>query len=201
MNIIKKLALMIQCVLLVACASTTEQTHYYTLGLNKTQQTVLEPTNSASVRVNLLPIQLAGFLKQGGLVVQVGESEIYTASYHRWAEPLEHSFGRLLLRHLTTVSGDHYRFSSARFSQHAGMELHLEIDKFHPTDQGNVVLAGRYTVNNKVDNTEVGQTFNIQEKLNLDGYPHTVEKLNIAVLQLARQITQSLKNIKISLNQ
>ncbi len=200
MRIIRNLFYIITVLILVACASSSKQVKYYSLTLNSDYQS---PTiannqgNTAQIHVMVEPIRLANFLRQEGLVLQIGEHEIVIANYHRWAEPLEEAIAKLLVYELNNKS-DQYQFARRIGQWHEDATLHLrfEFDKFHATDNAKVVTSGRYWLYEKNKALKVDHTFNVSNGLTRDGYLHAVEKLEQAVGTLSDQIIISLNHLE-----
>ncbi len=185
MRIIKALLIALSIISLFSCASSPADVKYYSLSLTSSHN--VEHKNKKYVVIE--PIHLAAFLQQDGLVMQMGEHEIYTASYHRWAEPLDEAIGRLLTQELNTLSS-HYYFetSEAQWHKKAKYHLRLNFSRFQATDHATVSVAGHYGVYLKGSVLKFDQTFLISDKLKKDGYLYSVEKLKQAVHQLATQI-------------
>jgi uncharacterized protein len=202
MKIIKGLLYVLIVLLLFACASSNKQVKYYSLTLNNEYPSLatIHQANTANTkqpRVVVGPIHLARFLRQDGLVIQIGEHEIVTANYHRWAEPLEEAIAKLLVQELNSKS-DYYQFArmAGQWDQNATLHLRLEFDKFHATDNAKIVASGRYWLHEQNKALRMGQTFNVSNHLTRDGYLHAVEKLEQAIGKLSDQIIASLNHVE-----
>ncbi len=201
MSVIRILFYVVIISILFACASSNKQVKYYSLTLNNDHHSLLTTANnSANIeqpRVVVGPIHLAKFLRQGGLVVQIGEHEVNTANYHRWAEPLEEAIAKLLVQELNSRS-DTYQFARrvGQWNQNATLHLGLEFDKFHATDKAKTVTSGRYWFYEKNNILKMNQTFYVSESLTHDGYLHAVEKLEQGIGRLSDQIIASLDHVE-----
>ncbi len=184
-----------------ACATTGKQVKYYSLNLNKDYQSLVaaNQTNTKLPRVVVGPIHLANFLRQDRLVMQIGEHKIISANHHRWAEPLEEAISKLLTHELNAKS-EYYQFGRmiGQWKQNAPFNLRLEFERFHATDDAQVVVSGRYWFyeSNQALGLNQTQTFDISMGLTHDGYLHAVEKLEQAIGQLSNQIIDSLNLIE-----
>ncbi len=191
---------------LSACHSNTQSIRYYSLNLNSFQNSGKMIT-SDKVRVVIDPIRLVKFLNQDNMIIQIGENEIYKASFHRWAEPLDQSIIKLLVQKLNDKKSNVYQFVK-RYgvtSQKSALHLGLEIDQFHSTDNAQVILSGHYRLYTKDQSFEMMEYFNLSDQLTSNGYPHSVQKLKGLLDQLAEQIfaaieSQNFKNKSVFLS-
>ncbi len=199
MKIIKVLFPIFIVLALSGCASSDKQVKYYSLTLNSEYQssdhTSRVGTNKPHVVV--APIHLAKFLRQDRLVMQIGEHEIVTAYYHRWAEPLEDAISKLLVQELNAKSNS-YQFGRmvGQWNQNTTFNLKLEFDKFHATDNAQIVASGRYWFHEKNKFLGVDQSFVISIDLTRDGYLHAVEKKEQVIGELSEQIIESINHVK-----
>ncbi|NOR69539.1 MAG: hypothetical protein GQ532_07565 [Methylomarinum sp.] len=198
MNIQKSLLLISVVLGLSACASNTQSIKYYSLGLNGIQDSN-DAIQANQVRVVVAPIQLAKFLNQNNMVMQIGEHEIYKANFHRWAEPLDQSISKLLVQKLNNKKSNAYQFvkSNEYMTENSSLHLSLEIDQFHSTDNAQVILSGHYWLHNKEKSFASMKHFSISEQLTRDGYHHSVEKLKGLLGQLANQIVDSIRQHRV----
>ena len=199
MKIIKGLFPIFIVLALSACASSGKQVKYYSLTLNSEYQSSDHTNRVGTDKHHIVvdPIHLAKFLRQDGLVMQIGEHEIVTANYHRWAEPLEDAISKLLVQELNAKSNS-YQFGRmvGQWNQNAILNLRLEFDKFHATDNAQIVASGRYWFYEKNKFLGVDQSFDISIGLTRDGYLHAVEKLEQVIGKLSEQIIDSFNHAK-----
>jgi uncharacterized lipoprotein YmbA len=187
--------------ILFGCASSTVPIKFYNFNMGYKNETNINSkdlkTNNKKSRVIVAPIQLPHFLNQEGLVMQIGENEIYTANYHRWAEPLSDAIRKLLVRELNNKS-NHYYFekSVGRWNQNARYNLRLEFDNFQASSSAKISVSGRYWLYGKNESLKLDNTFGLNETLNNDGYLHAIEQLEKAVKKLALDIVDSLDKLE-----
>lgn len=189
----RKLISLLFILALSACATSNQQVKYYSLTLNSDSQTVAAVENSDKALIIIDPILLADFLRQRGMVMQLGNYEIITANYHQWAGPLDKSIAELLRQTLNNKSS-HYHFETrqGQWSKNRILNLKLDFEKFHATDHSTVIIAGRYWLYQQDKPHSVTREFSISDTLNRDGYLHSVEKLEQALEKLADQILETL---------
>jgi uncharacterized protein len=186
---------------LFACASTKEKesVKYYSLGLNPEyiNQDIANQVDTNKSRVIVGPIQLAAFLRQKNMIMQIGDHEIYSANYHRWAEPLDEAIGKLLIQELNNRS-EAYQFEKKMgyWNQNARYSLRLDFENFHASDNAETIVSGRYWFYGKEQTLKLDRLFNYADSLTRDGYLHSVEKLKQAIVTLADEIIESLNKLE-----
>jgi uncharacterized lipoprotein YmbA len=197
MNHTQKSVIGLLLVTLVGCASSTKSIKYYSLDLNSTNGSseasiATKDAKNQSPLVEVAPIELPSFLNQGGLIIQLGEHELVTANYHRWAEPLDKAISRLLVKQLSKQNKS-YRFERSAFNLRGNkqFQLKIEINKFHATDQATVITSGRFIIYDSKSQRIAERRFSINKPLSKDGYLHSVGQLKITIEQLATLITES----------
>lgn len=165
-----KIVIIITAVLLMTlcgCAQTTPpQNHYYLLNPLQNQSSELSTTPP------ILRIELAQFLSQGSLVLQLDDQQIQPSHYHRWAEPLPGMIERYLQR----------RFQQGNQLQEKTSVV-IVIDRFHGSPTGEAWLSGQWWQSNKVPHR-----FNFQAKQDSAGYAGLVITLQHLLDRLAKEI-------------
>lgn len=147
------------------------QNHYYVLSLPHGQQGELA-TTPPTVRVDV-----AQFLSQGSLILQLNELQIQPSHYHRWGEPVAGMIERYLQRQLQQHN-----------QQQQNVAITLVIDRFHGSPSGDVWLSGQWWENNPT--TLQPHQFNYQAKQQQAGYEHLVITLQQMLDTLAQEIIQ-----------
>jgi uncharacterized protein len=186
---------------LAGCMSSSPvKIQYYLLDAT----TISEP-NSIEVNqdhaskplVSLSQIELSEFLRQSSLVLQLGEHQIHNAHNHIWAEPLAEAIPKVLLKDLRKLS-QQYNFENGNGALR-GQErykLSLQIDQFHPNDQTQVNLTGRYWIVDMDDKQHSSaRDFHFNKTLSEDGYIHSVAQLRSLLTELAHSLIESLQTL------
>lgn len=137
-----RLILLSGLLLLVACAGQPPERHEY----------LLRPPASASfpagrVPLRLLPVQLAPYLDQEGIVVQVSDVEVRPAKLNRWAEPLDEAVGRYLQVAIANAAGRPVEVSPLLTGE-AGVEVQVRISQLHGSANGDVRLVAEWWARN-----------------------------------------------------
>jgi uncharacterized lipoprotein YmbA len=195
MKAIKYLFFAVAVLMCHACASTTEPVQYYSLTLGAGQNTPAQSTTAPTARtVTIEAVHLAKFLRQDGIVTQVGDNEIAIASYHRWAEPLGEAIAKLLARDLNNKTSDyHFSWLQLGAEAQAPLKLRVAINEFNIKNNASVNIAGHYWLYARSSGLEQDAAFNITQPLKQDGYAHAVAQLRQAVAQLADKIIAALQ--------
>ncbi len=183
--------------ILFGCASSTEPIKFYSFSMGAEEDTDTAAVDLTAIidkpRIVVMPVQLPRFLRQDGLVMKIGAHEVYTANYHRWAEPLSDAIGRLLVKELNNKSRQyHFEKSVGRWNQNAQFNLRLEFDNFQASDRAKISVSGRYWLYGKNEELRLDKLFGLDETLKNDGYLHAIEQLEKAVKKLAADIVDSL---------
>ena len=115
-----------------------------------------------------IQVHLAGYLVQGGIVLQLSNSEIHSARLHRWAEPLAQQLQRSLHAGLGAGGWDD------------GAQLVVRVSQFHgvrtPTGD-RAVLHGSWHYSSRHGQPRQGN-FEWQGTIPGDGYGALVETLD-----------------------
>lgn len=159
---------------LSACGSTPDtEIHYFVLNPN---QSTVSNTDLSSQSITLLPIQLAKFLDQPGIVLQTDQHEINVAHYHRWAEPLKNNLHRYISQSI-----------GSNATNETSQTLEIHIQEFQGAADGTALLSGYWLSENKK------QIFQYQAPLNTTGYTELVRQLALLLDQLSADIITKIK--------
>lgn len=130
-------------------------------------------------------IRLASYLNQGGIVIQLSNSEMQGARQHRWAEPLALQLRRSLLAGLNGVDVPDTGVLVVQLSQFQGVQrvggdlaAIQGIWEFNDRDREAAMLQGQ---------------INWQSPLPGDGYAALVETLDLGWTEVVSQIAQTLR--------
>lgn len=127
-----------------------------------------------------IQINLAGYLDQGGIVLQSGPVAVRAARQHRWADPLVDQLDRALRYHLS------------RDGAPAGGRLTVDVVRFQGDDQGHALVAGNWHYR-AADGARKEGRFEESRPLDRDGYGALVKQLDAAWAAAAASISKGLK--------
>lgn len=203
-------------VFLAGCSAVVP-VQYYQLASDNTV-TVQSATSATAASVSntlfIEPVQLAGYLNTNALILQTSAVQLQKATQHQWAEALDQQINRQLTQQLTAalsptavvLNNAMQAMQSSTAQQHnASMRLWLQIDNFHGTADGQVMLSGHYRVMRPSDvkvadhkvmgevksNTAV--SFHLQQAQPDAGYASTVQTMSLLLSQLAQQIATDVR--------
>jgi uncharacterized protein len=176
-----------------ACTVTPVNEHYYVLGASRSGVELDSPPTKPIVI--LQTVELADFLRQPQLVMQVNDHQLQKAYYHYWAEDLAEAISRELLQDLNAASTTfNFESSSGRFIGDHQLELYVRIDRFHPSDRSDVTLAGQYWIVSQHDSkTVTSNHFVFQSSLKADGFTQAVKQLRALVSELSTHIAKAVE--------
>jgi uncharacterized lipoprotein YmbA len=177
---------------LSACSSAVEL-KYYQLPVPASSS---ENTASKDAAVLIVePVMVANYLNTNALILQTSQVELHRTQQHQWLEALDQQLNRILVNELqaklpdTSVTTAEFAVKSATPST---QRLLVQIAEFHGTEQGMVILSGRYSW--LVDGGVKLRQFRIELPQPEDGYPAMVQTMGKAVSTLSGQIAEQLKS-------
>jgi uncharacterized lipoprotein YmbA len=184
-------------VLLVGCTSKPLSVRYYLLYTPENKVPVI--SNDAKPIAVLKSLDVADYLRQSSLVMQVAQHELYYSRQDVWAEKLQSSFYKALLQDLNATGQRNYVASFSPSATHAAVDITVKLEHFHATDSSTVVSSGRYwlSVNERQtdknnDLATTSHSFFFESQLKQDGYAHSVEQLRTLVHSLSKQIEKDI---------
>ena len=206
----KLVTIITSAVCLLGCSSSSPlETKYYLLNsptsLPLTDENAQIVSNDSLQIANtnkektLLKINTADYLQQPFLVMQTDQHTLHYAQSHLWADPLDKEIVKALRQDLNNVDTKNY-FEVANNSQTNRIHntLTINIEHFHASDTGLVILSGNFIKINKKDthtssikHSNEQNNFYFEQALTEDGYTHTVFKMRETLKRLALKITQS----------
>lgn len=172
--------------LLASCASSPASSVQYLL---PTDSNPAAPASSGEVSRVLVvrPLQIADFLNDEGIVLQLDDITLNQASANRWAEQPAMMLQRGLRQRLANRLPDTEVLDSN--TRAAGdMQLLVEINSFQGTHTGEAVAAGQWQLRGANGEVVVQRNFEAVTRLDNDGYPALVRALGRSWDQVATEI-------------
>lgn len=176
-------------VLLSGCASQPESISYYLLHSPDNAAELSKP--QAQQKVVLRSLELAEYLQNRHIVMQLASNKLQFSNKHRWAENLHTGVEKALLNSLNRQSDKALYLSPRQLGDENAVELFVELKHFLITDDSTALVSGNFWLKGQKDGSRI-QSFNIKRDLNSDGYPHAIEQLRSAIDKLAEEISKSL---------
>jgi len=95
--------LVICCIALTGCA-TSAPSRFYTLNpLSGDQQEYNRERGVGGIIVGVGPVEVPAYLDRPQIVTRIDSNEINLEEFHKWAEPLKDSMGRVLVENLSKL--------------------------------------------------------------------------------------------------
>lgn len=182
---------------LSSCTSEPLSVRYYLLHTAENKVAKTNDKKEATIVLQLLNV--AEYLRQPSLVMQVNQHELHYAQQDVWAEKLQTSFHAALLQDLNNIGKRNYVTSTSPEAINAGMAIIVMLEHFHATDESTVISSGHYWLSaqslqkNRNENlSNSSHAFYFESELKQDGYAHAVKQLRTLVDNLANQIEKDI---------
>ncbi|MCH2558843.1 MAG: ABC-type transport auxiliary lipoprotein family protein [Alcanivorax sp.] len=138
-----------------------------------------QPATGATLMVR---VHVAGYLDQGGLVLETGATTLSTARAHRWAEPLGDQLERALVQALPAPASGTLTVRVTRFQGTADGDARVSGDwRFYGSNRESGESRGD-------DGRRIEGVFDVRRPLQRDGYEELVLRLNDAWTAVAAEI-------------
>ncbi len=173
--------------LIVGCSGQPVQTHYYLL---RSEDPISSRQLNPSERFAMGSVNIAPYIDQPGVVLQLGGGEIRPAMHHQWAEPMRDSVRNFLLVAVSQELGEDVFPSEI---SNADTVLDIRINQLHGTQDGEVVLSAVWMLR-KGNDLVASYNFLERSPLSNDGYPALVEAQEALLQELASTIANSMQD-------
>jgi len=171
----------------LACANAPVERSHYLLRATHAPEGAVE----SEAKVGLRRVEVADYLAQPGLVVQVGRDEVRAAKNHLWAEPLARGVRVYLRSALADALGE--PVAVGRIAKEAGsVVIDVAIEEFHGRlDDGGATLVASYqiSVQEQVTRYRYAATASLPE----DGYSGLVAAEKELLTEFAAAIADSVR--------
>jgi uncharacterized lipoprotein YmbA len=181
-----KQALMVLGLMTASGCSSVQELNFYQLPQQANTAT------SASIDAAVIvvePVMVANYLNTNALILQTSDVQLVKTSQHQWAEALDQQLTRLLQQQLTAALPGHR--VTDRAPQGPQQRLLVQVEQFHGTEQGRVLISGKYSVVN--GEHTIQQRFALELAQPEDGYPSMVATLGEGWQQVVTNISQLFK--------
>ena len=176
--------------------SSVQELNFYQLP----QQPAVAAAVAADAPVIVVePVMVANYLNTNALILQTSEVQLVKTAQHQWAEALDQQLTRLLQQQLTLTLPEHR--VTDRAPQGPQQRLLVQVEQFHGTEQGIVLISGKYSLLN--GEHTIQQRFAVELAQPEDGYPSMVATLGAGWQQVVTDISQLFKPdvLKVKANQ
>lgn len=163
------------------CSSVQELNFYQ---LPQQANTAASASIGAAVIV-VEPVMVANYLNTNALILQTSDVQLVKTNQHQWAEALDQQLTRLLQQQLTAALPGHR--VTDRAPQGPQQRLLVQVEQFHGTEQGMVLISGKYSLVN--GEHTVQQRFALELAQPEAGYPSMVATLGAGWQQVVADIS------------
>lgn len=159
-----------------------------------------EPTDLAAtpLSIGLGPVELPAYLRRPQIVTRIGENEIILSEVHRWGEPLDANFSRVLADNLSRRLRTNRIVAFPWFDATAlDYAVRVSVLRFETDERGTARLLARWRVAAPTtDKTLHSDESDIRQEAT-DGSPDAaVSALSFTVEKLATEIARSMEEMK-----
>ncbi|MES2625802.1 MAG: PqiC family protein [Pseudomonadota bacterium] len=171
--------------LLVSCAGNPVASTQYLLPADSAAaaSAAVEPSRVLVVR----PLQIADFLNDEGIVLQLDDITLNQATTNRWAEQPAMMLQRGLRQRLANRLPD-VEVMDANTRAGGDLQLLVEVNSFQGTHNGDAVAAGQWQLRDASGEVILQRSFQAVTRLDNDGYPALVRALGRSWDQVATDI-------------
>lgn len=180
-------------VILGACSSKPSEITWYQLN----DDSVDESNSSLAYKeqmnyVQLSKIAVPDYLKQSKLVMRTAPHKMHFAASHLWVQTPEKEIRAALLADLNRQNSPFWFVNfEPVINRNINHQLIVEVTRFYPTENSQVVLEGYWTLQSKGDNAY--NQFHFTADLQADGYAHAVAKQRSLITLLSKEITAQIR--------
>jgi uncharacterized lipoprotein YmbA len=137
--------------LLLNGCGTTPPSKFYTLEAMSGSETTQTTTEKRSnLHIGIGPVQFAEYLQRSQIVTRTNSAEVSLAESHRWAEPLNNNFSRILAENLSILIGtDKISLHPSRNWSDIDYQVVINVWQFDASKQGKVTLVANWSIRGK----------------------------------------------------
>ena len=135
-------------VLMLGGCGTTPPSHFYLLEpMQQSRDTPPAGSGGNALHIGVGPIQFAQYLDRSQIVTSLNESQVRLAETHRWAEPLQHNFARVLAENLSILlATDAISLYPSRNWSDIDYQVPIHVWQFHADGEGEVTLIANWSI-------------------------------------------------------
>jgi uncharacterized lipoprotein YmbA len=180
---------------IIGCSGTSKTPTFYLLQAMPETSQPLQPQGGISVEVG--PITIPAYLERTQIATTGDSHEINMDEFHRWAEPLKDSLGRILSENLAIGLGtaNVYQYPMRR-SLPIDFQVEVTVSHFLASAEGKVNLVAYWAI---LDNTGADATPRkrtaISRQATAGGLQAVVDAQNLALQDLSDEITATIQSL------
>ncbi len=187
----RSLTIVFLCLFLVAC-SKSGSTRYYLLEAQTNLPAGEDRNQDTGMLIGLGPVNFPDYLKRSQIIMRDNRTEVFILDGHRWAEPLQENFIRVLAQDLLALhpSARVIVYPSRQWSE-VDQQVIIDVNRFDSDSRGETVLETQLTLIRKGEPAETVTRYSrlVLENKTIENHAGMVDVLSRLVQQLAEQIT------------
>ncbi|NNE37101.1 MAG: membrane integrity-associated transporter subunit PqiC, partial [Gammaproteobacteria bacterium] len=181
------------CILFFGCASSPP-VHFYLLDSGDHSSVESATSAEGDQMIGIGPVRFPDYLDRPQIVTRSGDNELVLSETHRWVEPLEENFSRILAVHFSRLTGSSISIEPSRNRTSLDLRIIIDVVRFDTDANGNINLVSYWQVENQDSTQRIAQrrsTIEITGYSN-SNYPAIVDSMSEAVARLAGEIAGAL---------
>jgi uncharacterized lipoprotein YmbA len=137
--------------LVLAGCGTTPPSRFYTLeAMPQPAEKPAIPGGSTNLHIGIGPVQFAEYLDRTQIVTRSGSTEVNLSETHRWAEPLQANFTRILAENLSVLlNTDRVSLHPSRNWSEVDYQVLVNVWQFDVSKQGHANLVANWSIRGK----------------------------------------------------
>lgn len=184
--------LAVSLLVLLSCASSPPQPTAYLLRFAATDSDAAAPNEPSVV---LGDVEVADYLEQRGLAIEVAPNELRPARSHVWAEPLGEGLPIFLRAAIASALGEDVGFAARGLSDWK-QRVDVFVEQLHGTMSGRALLVASFRITPAEASGKPSDfRFSRSAPLEREGYAALVEAEMELAKQLAAAIAASIRSL------
>ncbi len=182
-------------VILTGCAHT-EPSKFYVLSPIKDTAPPSVLAAGEKYIIGVGPITFPKYLNRSQIIRFSSDNEVVIEEFHRWAEPIEQNFSRVLRTNLSRLLASSYAIEYPwKRSMNVHFQVVLDIHQFEVGPDGTVSLNAHWSMFNLLKNKkhEIVRTFNYNKRLGETNYSKIVALQSQALENLSQDIAKEIQ--------
>jgi len=182
-------------VLLSGCGHSPPSSFYLLQSMPGIEKVTQVSRTGQGLAICVGPVMLPKYLDRPQIVTMTRTSEVKLASFHRWAEPLQDNFIRVLAENLSQLLGtDRIIIFPRESASSSDYQIMVTVIRFDGEPGGNAVLSARWSIFGKGGKQElVSKKTDISEPAGAQGYESLVSAQSRAIAGLSKEIAGAIK--------
>ncbi len=187
-------------IMLLSGCGTTPPSHFYLLEAMPAESiTPAVAGGHAGPHIGVGPVEFADYLVRAPIVTRTDGVEISLAETHRWAEPLDNNFSRVLAENLSLLLGtDRMSLHPSRNWSDIDYQVLVNVLQFDAEGSGGVTLAASWSIRGKAGSGLLAMrksTFHAETAATAS-HADIVRALSDTVALLSREIAAAIQTLE-----